>query len=98
MWTVYEVYWICGFRDHVGATPKERLSEEEGNYQDIVNLLDSKSEPVLQDDIIKVSVRFQVCSVVFQLAIIYDNNSSISQVTKSHKSMHIVFIAIHMYV
>ena len=55
---------MCGFRDRIGATPKERLSEEEENYQEIVDLLDKKSKPVLQEDIIKVSVRFQVYSVV----------------------------------
>jgi len=43
-------------RDLLGATPKDRLSKDEENYQEILDLLDKKSEPILQDYIIKVSV------------------------------------------
>ena len=48
--------WICGFSDLFGATPKDSLSEDEENYQEILDLLDNKREPILQDNIIKVSV------------------------------------------
>lgn len=56
---------ICDFRDKYGATPKDRLSEGEVNYQEIIDLLDSKTDPVLQEHIIKVSVYFQACSAIF---------------------------------
>lgn len=36
------------FRDKYGATPKDRLSEEEENYTEIVGLLNRKNEFVPQ--------------------------------------------------
>ena len=53
-------------RDKYGATPKDRLSEREENYQEIINILDSKSDLVLPEHIIKVSVYFQACSAIFR--------------------------------
>ena len=65
---VNDFYWICDFRDKYGATPKDRLSGEEENYQEIVCLLDSKNEPLLEEHVIKVSVCFQVRTTVLQVS------------------------------
>ena len=35
--------FFCFSRDNYGATPKDRLSEEEENYREIVGLLNRKS-------------------------------------------------------
>ena len=36
----YDVYSFSDCRDHYGATPKDRLDENEENHHDIATLLD----------------------------------------------------------
>ena len=57
-------FLTCNCRDNYGATPKDRLSEEEENYREIIDLLNKNSKPVpqqqsvpvLQKPTIKVSI------------------------------------------
>lgn len=61
---ICDVFTFCDCRDNYGATPKDRLSKEEENYQEIVHLLDGKSKlvpqqqrgPALRKPTIQVSV------------------------------------------
>ena len=41
-------FLTCNCRDNYGATPKDRLSEEEENYHEIIDLLNKNSKPVPQ--------------------------------------------------
>ena len=40
---MFFVLFLFSFRDKYGATPKDRLSEEEENYGEIVSLLNRRS-------------------------------------------------------
>ena len=41
-------FLTCNCRDNYGATPKDRLSEEEEYFHEIIDLLNKNSKPVPQ--------------------------------------------------
>ena len=65
---IFDVHSFYDFRDHFKATPKDRLSDESHNYQELAHLLGTfhrlpaMSDPVFQEHAITVSL-YAACTL-----------------------------------